>query len=188
MSRQNRLKTYKENPFTDKLVIKKKSKQVRVSPLGRDNDVLINQSTGEVTGTHLVTYKQVDDQEFIKLFTGNVALAFDLTSAGNKALCVMVHAQQKAIQKDTVYLDEASLEDFLESNPGRKCSMKTLYRGIRELEQAQIIAKSVRQGLYFINPSFTFNGDRIAFTTAIQRRSSQRMKELEDAGQQSLEL
>jgi len=37
-----------------------------------------------------------------------------------------------------------------------------------DLENAQIIAKSIRPGSYFINPNFAFNGDRIAFTTLIE--------------------
>lgn len=48
-------------------------------------------------------------------------------------------------------------------------SIATLKRGITELEKAQIIAKTVRKGRYFINPNFIFNGDRIAFTTVIER-------------------
>jgi hypothetical protein len=29
----------------------------------------------------------------------------------------------------------------------------------------------MRQGWYFINPNFLFNGDRIAFTTVIERKT-----------------
>jgi hypothetical protein len=42
-------------------------------------------------------------------------------------------------------------------------------RGLAELEKARIIAKTLRQGRYFINPNFVFNGDRVAFTTLIER-------------------
>lgn len=166
-----KLKKYRTNPFTDELVINKKSKQVTVSNLGKDDNVLVNQSTGEVTGTHVVTYKQVDDAEFIKLFTGNIALAFELTSAGIKAFTLMSYTLQRQIEKDTIFLDELSLEEFIKGNPSIKaCSMKTIYRGITELEKSKILAKSQRVGLYFINPSFVFNGNRIAFTTSIERK------------------
>jgi len=177
---QNRLKTYKTNPFHDSLVIKTKKKQVSVSRLGRDNNVLVNQDTGEINGTHIVTYKTVDDSEFIKLFTGNVAMAFDLTSAGIKAFTVMSFALQKQIAKDGLFIDELVLEDFLLENKNIKaCSMKTIYRGISELEKSKILAKSTRSGYYFINPNFVFNGDRVAFTTTLQRQ-----KRNEDAQQE----
>ena len=48
------------------------------------------------------------------------------------------------------------------------------------MEKAQIVAKTMRQGRYFINPNFVFNGDRIAFTTVIERKK-------EAQGQQRLE-
>jgi DNA-binding GntR family transcriptional regulator len=50
-----------------------------------------------------------------------------------------------------------------------KLSIATFKRGINELENAKIIAKTIRKGWYFINPNFIFNGDRIAFTTVIER-------------------
>ncbi|WP_259272006.1 hypothetical protein [Klebsiella pneumoniae] len=40
------------------------------------------------------------------------------------------------------------------------------------MEKAKIIAKTMRQGRYFINPNFVFNGDRIAFTTVIERKNT----------------
>ena len=154
---------------------------MRVTSLGKENNVLVNQDTGEVQGTHVVTYKRVDDAEFIKLFTGNVAMAFDLTSAGLKAFLIMSFALQKQVQKDHVFLDELTLEKFLLENPDKKCSMKTLYRGITELAKAKILAKSSRMGVYFINPNFVFNGDRIVFSTAIERQTEQQQElQLED--------
>jgi hypothetical protein len=41
--------------------------------------------------------------------------------------------------------------------------------GLNELEQSQIIAKHIRQGWYYINPNFVFNGDRIAFTSLFEK-------------------
>ncbi len=60
--------------------------------------------------------------------------------------------------------------------------MATFKRGMNELEKAQIIAKTMRKGRYFINPNFMFNGDRIAFTTLIER------KPMKEEDQQELAL
>ena len=164
-----------ENPFLDSLVVKKKSKRVTVSALGSKNDVLISESTGEVKGTHVCTYKQVDDAEFVKLFVANIAMTFNLTASGIKSFNVLMFVvQYKAIQKDVVVLDKYSLDDFLEANKAaRYFSKKTFDRGLRELEKAQIIAKARKMGFYYINPSFIFNGDRIAFTRIIERNPEQ---------------
>ena len=168
---------YKINPFLNEngsLFIPTSKKQIRVEPLGKDANVLVNQSTGEVLGTHVTTYKKVDSQQFVKLFTANIALTFNLIAAGIKALSVVVWSvQHRALSKDQIDLDSFVLTDFLEANkdldPPLKLSKATFGRGLADLEKAKIIAKTMKQGRYFINPNFIFNGDRIAFTTIIER-------------------
>lgn len=85
--------------------------------------------------------------------------------------------QKRAIDKDLIPLDKWVLEEFLEDNNKQRnkplnLSITTFWRGLVDLENAQIIAKSIRPGNYFINPNFTFNGDRIAFTTLIETDSN----------------
>lgn len=156
------------------MVIPVKGQQVKLSKLGRDENVLINQSTGEVLGTHVTTYRKVDGEQFIKLFTANIAMTFDLSSAGIKAFGVLVwRVQRSALAKDEVDLDVLTLDEFIEAHNGKepplRLSSATFRRGLAELEKAQIIAKTLRQGRYFLNPNFIFNGDRVAFTTVIER-------------------
>jgi|SRR5476651_282007 len=165
---------YKTNPFLEGMLIPVKGKQVKLSKLGRDDNVLINHGTGEVLGTHVTTYKKVDGEQFVKLFTANIALTFDLSSAGIKVFSVVLWAVQKgALSKDEIDLDVLMLQEFTETHsdkePPLKLSQATFWRGLAELVKAQIIAKTMRQGRYFINPNFIFNGDRIAFTTVIER-------------------
>jgi len=165
---------YKTNPFLEGMLIPVKGKQVKLSKLGKDDNVLINQSTGEVLGTHVTTYRSVDAEQFVKLFTANIALTFDLSSAGIKTFSVLVWVvQNTALSKDEIALDNLVLQEFTDAHsdkePPLKLSLPTFSRGLAELVKAQIIAKTMRQGRYFINPNFIFNGDRIAFTTVIQR-------------------
>ena len=185
---------YKTNPFLSDMVVNLREKQVRLGPLGKDSHVLVNESTGHTQGTHLVTYRYVDNEQFLKLFTRNIALTFDLTSPGIKAfnvLCWVVQAG--ALAKDEVALDSFALEDFLAAHQGRNPPIKdfsiaTFKRGLAELETAKLIAKTVRKGRYFVNPSFVFNGDRVAFSTVIERKKESLQDELEARGQQRLEV
>ena len=113
----------------------------------------------------------------MKLFTANIAMTFDLSSAGIKAFSVLLWVvQNRALSKDEIDLDSFVLADFIEAHQTSKqplrLSLATLKRGINELEKAQIVAKTQRQGRYFINPNFVFNGDRIAFTTLIERSNA----------------
>jgi len=160
---------YKTNPFLEDFAIKKKDKMVKVSVLGKENNVLVNNDTGEVVGTHTIAIKKVDSEQFIKLFTQNIAWAFDLSSAGIKAFTVVAWiVQNEALNKDTIVISAYSIEEFNARNQ-KNISLQTFYRGLRELEKNKIIAKHQAQALYFINPNFIFNGDRVAFTTIIER-------------------
>lgn len=166
---------HKTNPFLQDMIIPVKGRQVRLSPLGKEDNILVDQTTGVIHGTHVTTYKRVDGEQFVKLFTANIALTFDLSAQGIKAFTVLMWAiQHRAIAKDEIYLDTHTREDFIEAHEGKdkplKLSQPTFARGLAELTKAQIIAKTVRQGVYWINPNFVFNGDRIAFTTLIERK------------------
>lgn len=174
MDTKTRKKTvrYEANPFVEGMVVPVKGQRVRISRLGRDVNILVNQSTGEIQGTHVTTFKRVDGEQFVKLFTANIALTFELGASGIKAFGVLAWIlQDKSISKDLVPLDRFVLDDFLKAQDTKlSLSQATFARGLSELEKAKIIAKHVRQGWYFINPNFVFNGDRIAFTTVIERK------------------
>lgn len=174
MAGRKKIERHQTNPFIDGMTVPVKDQRVQVSRMGHDDTVLLNQSTGEMQGTHLTTYKRVDSDQFIKLFTANIALTFELKAAGIKAFGVLVWIlQDRSISKDLVPLDKFVLEDFLAAQTKKLAlSPATFTRGLAELERAKIIAKHVRQGWYFINPSFVFNGDRVAFTTMIERKKS----------------
>ena len=163
---------FKENPFLEALTVNKKDVRINVNAIGDDRNVLVNQITGEVKGTIVTTFRSVDDAKFVKLFTQNIALTFDLKSAGIKAFNVLMFTLQDRFKTDIVTLDKFALEDFIVSHENLRLSESTFLRGLRELESAQIIAKTMRRGTYFINPSFVFNGDRIAFTTIIERKKN----------------
>lgn len=177
MAEKQRVVRYEKNPFLQNMIVPVRGQKVQLSRLGKDDTVLVNHATGEVQGTHVTTFRQVDSEQFVKLFTQNIALTFDLKAAGIKAFNVMLWIlQNKAIDRDVIPLDKYVLEEFLEAHNKRKppvaLSIATFARGLSELEQAQIIAKHVRPGFYYINPNFCFNGDRIAFTTLIERVDS----------------
>lgn len=173
-NKNTEIQRYKENPFIEELNINVRSKNVKVSKLGkRDNINLINNDTGEHHGTYIGTTKKVDEEQFLKLFTGNIAMTFDLKSAGIKSFNVLCFVMQNtAIEKDKIFIDKHVLEDFNEVH-NKKLSKAVLYRGLVELIKNKIIARSKREGEYFINPAFVFNGDRIIFQTIIEKRKKE---------------
>jgi len=172
LAAKNRFKT---NPFTEGMVVPVKGKQVQISRFGKDDNILVNQHTGEEHGTHVITYKKTDSQQFVKLFTASMGFAFDLTSAGIKTFAVLLWAMQRgSLGKDQVDLESYVLEEFLEAQDDKKLklSVQTFRRGLNELEKAKVLAKTMKPGRYFINPGYVFNGDRVAFTTVLEREKS----------------
>lgn len=173
---------YSENPFVEGMEMEVGNKSVKVSALGKDDNILVNQVTGEVSGTHVVARKRVDRTKFVKTFADYMAFTFDLTKAGNKALRVVMWAtKQYAVGRDRVDLGRYTYEEFMryyeDSEPPLVLSYPTYTRGLAELEKAKIIAKTMRTGHYFLNPNCLFNGDRVAFSTVIERESEEQ-KEL----------
>lgn len=171
---------YKENPFLLQTIssVRVRNKRVSLSSDKANAELgLIDQKTGEILGrTQITTVKLVDEEEFVKIFTREIRLAFELSSAGYKTLWVLIYVMQQSINKDSVFLDATALDDFLHNqnskNPEKeelKLSASTFRRGLRELVDSKIIAKSVRRGEYFINPSFAFNGNRIEYINIVQK-------------------
>jgi predicted RecB family endonuclease len=91
---------------------------------------------------------------------------------------------QKEIGKDYVLLtckkaqNIAKTLDFELSSP-------IFYRGIKELIEKKIIAKSVDKIVFYINPAIFFNGDRARFVTEVIKKKeeiekNQLLQELED--------
>ncbi len=165
---------YHDNPFLNSDEITVRNKRVRISVSSGDNhNVLLNTDTGEMAHTHIVSYRKVDDEEFVKLFTANIALTFNLSVAGRKTFDLLLRVLQRtAIGKDQVYLSDDIREDALTEFPNIKLSKATFHRGLKDLEENKIIARSVNTNVYFINPHLIFNGDRVAFTNAIERKGS----------------
>ncbi|MFS1564224.1 MAG: hypothetical protein ACL7AX_12530 [Candidatus Arsenophonus phytopathogenicus] len=107
--------------------------------MGKDDNILVN-------GTHVVTYRKADDEKFVKLFTSNIALTFDLKSAGIKTFNVLMWSVQRPdIDTDLVCLDKYAINDLLEENT-LKMSMPTFWRGLKELEEVKVIAKARKLG------------------------------------------
>ena len=101
-------------------------------------------------------------------------MTFDLTSAGIKAFNVMMwEVQKNGLMKDLIILDMIIADRFVKETGVKPISRNTFLRGLAELISNKIIARNKRKGWFYINPNFVFNGDRIAFTTLIERKYSE---------------
>lgn len=147
---------YETNPFIDNLTVKTKGRKLTVAR----GSTLVDLSTGEIEGmTEIAQIVEVDEGQFIKLFTKDLAIWFDLNKSGMRVFgALLTVVQTSAIGRDLVYFDHGS-----ESAKDFKLSRATFYRGIEELLEKGFIARHKSVGWYFTNPAMFFNGNRARF-------------------------
>lgn len=147
---------YEVNPFIDTLTVKTRGRKVTVAR----GSTLVDMTTGEIEGvTEIAQVVEVDEGQFVKLFTKDLAVWFDLSKGGMRVFgALLTTVQENAIGRDMVFLDIRSkaLEAF-------KISRSTFYRGLDELIEKGFIARHLSPGWFFINPSMFFNGNRARF-------------------------
>lgn len=149
---------HKENPFLASAIttIKTRKKRLTVAQGG----TIIDNETGEATAeTVIAQVIEVDDGNFVKLFTKDIKNFFDLTPAGLKTFGLVLNVvQTEGINRDKIFIhnQDEQLKNF-------NLSRAVFFRGIDELIKKKFLAKTVIPNWYFINPNLFFNGDRAKF-------------------------
>ena len=147
---------YFESPFIKEAVFRIDPKRKTVI-IGKGDQLIVDASTSEVNGIGLFhQFKMVDKEQFTKIYTSEVGALFNLSKSGLRVFGYLLKAMR--MNRDSVYLDAAEI--------ARECGYKSDYqavRGLIELTNNSIIAKSNKPKVWWINPNVIFNGDRIAF-------------------------
>ena len=126
-------KRYEINPFLTEMDLTVGTKNVKISTIGKDENILVNQSTGEVQGTHVVAFKKVDKDKFVKAFANYTNAPADLNAAAtsldlNSSLIVIGAAVEKKITARGFYFYSASYSQLASDNKGTnvKTTTKTI--------------------------------------------------------------
>jgi len=154
---------YERNPFMMELTTKTK----RITNK-RGDMMLVNSQTGEIQ-TSIAGFwesEEVDSTKFVKLFVKGVAALKELTNAGTKVFEVLYLKIQETIGQDQVYMNFATIDQDI-----TPMSESTYMRGMRELIEKGFLAATPNIGLYWLNPSFIWNGDRLAFVKEYWKKS-----------------
>jgi hypothetical protein len=168
---------YDRNPFMAGVVVKTKKKNLTVARGTKLTDV---ETEEEEMTTTIAQIKHVDEEGFVKLFSANVKVYFDLTQPGLKVFLLMLQAVQKAIGADKIYMTHLTATRAAE-DMGKPLSRAVYDRGVRDLCEKKVIAVSDEAGWFFINPAILFNGDRARFVTEFRK-----VAKAEDDAQPSL--
>jgi hypothetical protein len=163
---------YEENPFLMEVATRTR----RVTNK-RGDMMLVNSSTGEMQGNVAGFWEaeEVDSTKFVKLFVQGVKALKELTGAGTKVFEVLYLRVQENIGKDQIFMAFASVDRAL-----TPMSHATYKRGLAELIEKGFVAATPVQGMFWLNPSFVWNGDRLAFVKEYRKTSNNKPQKIEE--------
>jgi len=175
------------NPLIEPQEIKTKRRLVRS---GRSQD-LVNPATGEVQGVAAIhQIEERDDAEFVKVFAGGVAAAYELGRTAQRVFQLVLEQYQRTPMTGG-FADTVELFWFGHGIEGRDVGMSeyTFKRGLRELLDKRFLYPKTSSS-YWVNSSLFFKGDRVMFIKEYRRRRASAdqadREELEKRGQQRL--
>jgi hypothetical protein len=158
---------YKENPFIDKLMEELKPVKKRKFVLDSSKSIehnIVTGSSGEIVGTtSLFTVVEIDPEPFVKMYKDSIKSFWGLTEASYK---VLDYIKEVLIpDKDEFYLYAPDVMEYTKYKQRR-----SIESAVNQLISKEIIAKSIKPNMYFINPTVLFNGDRLIIANAYVKR------------------
>jgi Firmicute plasmid replication protein (RepL) len=159
---------FDHNPFLEQAIedIKIIKKTQIVKPKNTSEIQIVVNSGGEVTGhTAFMRYIEVEEEKFAKLYLSQFAAFWELKSNSIRVFGYIINNLQPRQDMFIVYMDKA-----LQHTKYKYA--KEVNTGLVGLIEAGIIAKSIYENHYFINPMIVFNGDRVTFAKTYIRKKS----------------
>lgn len=178
------LRAYEENPFLQAI---EPSMKRRTEILYDGKQAVIHRDTGEVQEDRLAIarIKWVESEQFVKVYTANMAVFFDLNKPAQRVCEFMVDtiSNPQFIGRDQIPLYYQSYVKFCEQGDKKGSNKQSFNTGMRELATKALIAKSAMRDHWFINPAVIFNGDRARFITEVRKKRKSQADLAEKAGQ-----
>ena len=127
---------------------------------------ITDNNSDEVSAGVVGKIQHVDAEQFVKLYTRNVGVLFDLGMTAQKALiAVFAAVQAQAKDQAHIFLTYAEATTYYKNLGFQKIPSNPAFsRGILQLIRMGFLAAHFRgQGWYWFNPNLIFNGDRVRF-------------------------
>jgi hypothetical protein len=156
---------YPQNPFWEKTEVKIGSKIVRVA-----GGMHISGEGESITHSGVHVVKDVDENEFVKIYTKNIRAIFDLKPTAQRVLQYLITELQKTPNADAVYLAWVGAEEYF-SEHNIKASRASFHRALNELIQKGFLAESTKPNMFWFNPNLFFNGNRLTFVHEYRKKS-----------------
>lgn len=159
MPRVRKVPKFRENPFLKEVVENAQLGYKRIASKDNVDLAIINKKTGELTGAAGLWYKEeVEKSQFLKIYADGLAGLLGLKSPGKKVFILVYNQLFGKVGKTEIVLHYEALSEDERKN----ISLRTFSSGVSELLKARFIAQSMVPSVFFINPNYIFNGNRIA--------------------------
>ena len=167
------LTQYKTNPFVLAASLATKTKVRRIANDKGDKMMVVSEHGEYMAPAGFWHAQTVDKTQFVKLYVNGVKAFKELSNAGTTVFELLYLEMQKNIGKDKVYLSFQAIDQ--EATP---LSERTFYRGMKELTEKHFLAESISPNIYFVNPDYMWNGDRLAFVREFRLKGAKVRDEL----------
>lgn len=155
-----------KNPLLEGTIVTSKSRHVAAGMRSE----LVDPETGEVQAMSSIhRVKQVDDAEFVKVFSQGVKAMYGLKRTGMRVFQAILEEYQTT-KMTGGYADAIYINWFGDGLCGRDIGMseRTFQNGLKELLENQFLAPR-SANLYWVNPALFFKGDRVALISEYRR-------------------
>ena len=161
---------YESNPFMQNLtkqVLKKTNIQTRkteIRSLKAENKALVMGFSGEIdeSAALYVQHNAVEKKQFVKLFGAGIALMNDLDKSSTKLFIEILTYVQNNKGTDLIFINQSKTS----------LSRPTFYKAINQLIEKKLIALGEAPGMYWLNPIFLWNGNRLRFVQEFVKEES----------------
>lgn len=165
-----------ENPFLNQAleVINKNIVQKTKTATNTGESAIlkaVDESTGQILGyTTFIRQIEVDEEQFAKFYLSNFSAFYDLKPASMKVFGFVLKQLKPNRDNFEFYFEDCSKETGY--------TKMTIYRGLTELLNNNIIARGRNEYAYFINPMIVFNGNRVTFAkTYVKKREKNKIED-----------
>ena len=158
---------YDHNPFLSLTIANTKQGIRRVTDKNGTRMMVVSEVGEVLAPAGFWQTQQVDKTQFVKLYVNGVRAFKDLTGAGTKVFEILYLRVQENIGKDKVLLSFTSIDQKV-----TPISSATFYRGIRELVEKGFMVESITLGVFYLNPDYMWNGDRLAFVKDYRKNTN----------------
>lgn len=184
--RRKKIEKFRTNPFLEHTAeISTTGYRKIFSEQRSDMCLVVNPTDGEIKPAGFYYRHEVEQNEFVKLYSEGAAALLGLKSAGKKVF-QLVYGQlfgKEGKGKTEIVLNY----DMLSEDDRELFSRRTFERGINELLDAKFIAETYVPSYYFINPAFIFNGNRLAIVKEFIVKQSNQYTTIEAGSADSFE-